>query len=304
MKKNNVKGCLILGLTALIWGAAFIAQSVGMDYIGPLTFTFCRSLLGMAVLFPVTLLVGKKPMGKALGYGDKRLLTAGALSGVFLCAATVCQQIGIQYTTAGKAAFITALYIVFTPVVGMLLGKQAGLPVWAGVLLGGVGMYLLCMTGESGMGKGDLIVFFCSILFTGQILVIDHFSSSVDCVRMSCIQFAVCTVLSGIAMLIFETPDMGAILDCALPILYAGVMSSGVAYTLQIIGQKYADVTPATLTMSLESVFAAMAGWILLREGMNGSEIVGCVLIFVAIVVAQVPMKRKKTCPKGAKKGR
>lgn len=291
MKKHNVKGCLILGLTALIWGVAFIAQSVGMDYIGPMTFTFCRSLLGMAVLLPVTLIPGKKPMGKVLGYGNKTLLTAGALSGVFLFTATVCQQIGIQYTTAGKAAFITALYIVFTPMAGMLLGKKAGLPAWLGVLLGSGGMYLLCMTGETGMGKGDLVILLCAVLFTGQILVIDRYSSKVDCVRMSCVQFAVCTVLSGIAMLILEAPDIGAILDCALPILYAGVMSSGVAYTLQIVGQKYADVIPATLTMSLESVFAALAGWLFLEETMNAPEIVGCLLILAAIVMAQLPMK-------------
>jgi len=228
-------------------------------------------------------------MGRVLGYGDKKLFGAGALSGVFLFAATACQQIGLRYTTAGKAAFITALYIVFTPLAGMLFGKKAGLPAWLGVLLGGGGMYLLCMTGEAGMGKGDLIVFFCALLFTGQILVIDRYSSEVDCVRMSCVQFAVATVLSGVAMLLFEEPQMGAILDCALPILYAGVLSSGVAYTLQIVGQKYADVTPATLTMSLESVFAAVAGWIMLHERMGEAEIAGCVLIFLALVVAQLP---------------
>jgi len=289
MKKNNVKGCLILALTALIWGVAFIAQKEGMDHVGPMTFTFSRSLLAVIVLFPVTLLLGKKPMGRALGYGDKKLLKAGAMSGVFLFACTACQQIGLQYTTAGKAAFLTALYIVFTPIVGTVLGKRAGLPAWLGVLLGGVGMYLLCMTGETGMGKGDLIVLLCAVLFTGQILVIDRYSAEVDCVRMSCVQFAVATVLSGIAMLTFEKPQIGAIVDGALPILYAGVLSSGVAYTLQIVGQKYADVTPATLTMSLESVFAAVAGWILLHEKMNSSEIAGCVLIFVAIVVAQLP---------------
>jgi len=293
MKKNNFKGCLILALTAIIWGVAFIAQKEGMDYVGPLTFTFSRSLLGTVALFPVALLLGKKkPMGKALGFGDKTLLKAGLLSGLFLFGATACQQIGMQYTTAGKAAFITALYIVFAPVVGIFLGKKAGLPVWVGVLLGGVGMYLLCMTGESGIGRGDLIVFLCSLLFTGQILVIDRYSQTVDCIRMSCLQFAVCTVLSGIGMLFFETPQMGAILDCAVPILYAGILSSAVAYTLQIVGQKYADVTPATLAMSLESVFAALAGWLILKETMSVPEILGCVLIFVAIVVAQLPTKR------------
>jgi drug/metabolite transporter (DMT)-like permease len=295
MKKNNVKGCLILALAALIWGVAFIAQSVGMDHVGSLTFTFCRSVLAVVVLFPITLLLGKKPMGRAFGYGDKKLLMGGSLSGVFLFAATACQQIGLELgTKAGKAAFITALYIVFTPLAGIFFGKKAGLPAWLGVALGGVGMYLLCMTGETGIERRDLIVLLCAVLFTGQILVIDRFSSEVDCVRMSCVQFAVASVLSGIAMLIFEEPRMGAILDCALPILYAGVLSSGVAYTLQIVGQKYADVTPATLTMSLESVFAAVAGWILLHERMNAPEIAGCVLIFIAIVVAQLPEPQRR----------
>ena len=299
MRKNNVKGCLILTLTALIWGVAFIAQSVGMDYVGPMTFTFCRSLLGTAALFPVALLAGKKPFGRFLGFGSRKLLTAGLASGLFLFSATACQQIGIQYTTAGKAAFVTAFYIIFAPLAGLFFGKKAGFPVWIGVALGAVGMYLLCMTGEQGLGRGDLLVFCCSLLFTGQILVIDRFSPEVDCLRMSCLQFLVCTVLSGIGMLIFETPKIGAIADAALPILYAGILSSAVAYTLQIIGQKYADVTPAALTMSLESVFAALAGWLLLQEKMSAPEILGCVLIFAAIVAAQWPAKKAKSLRSG-----
>ena len=300
MKKNNVKGCLILSLTALIWGVAFIAQSVGMDYVGPLTFTFCRSLLGTAALIPVSVLAGKKPVGRLLGFGDKTLLRAGLLSGLFLCFATILQQIGIQYTTAGKTAFITALYILFAPLVGLFLGKRTGGAVWIGVALGAAGMYLLCMTGESGIGRGDLLSLGCSILFTGQILVIDRYSPRVDCLKMSCLQFAVCTVISGVGMLIFEQPRIDAIGAAVWPILYAGILSSAVAYTLQIIGQKYADVTPATLTMSLESVFAALAGWLLLRESMTGWEIAGCVLIFAAIVIAQLPGKEKKETERSA----
>ncbi len=289
MKKNNLKGCLILALTALIWGVAFIAQSVGMEYVGPITFNFSRTLLAVAVLFPVSLIVGKRPMGPALGYGDKKLVKGGVIAGVFLFIATTAQQMGLQYTTAGKAAFITALYIIFTPIVGSLLGKKAGAPAWIGVLLGALGMYLLCMMNETGIGKGDLLNLLCAVVFSGQILTVDRYSSEVDCVRLSCVQLAVSAVLSGISMIIFESPDMGAIIDCAVPILYAGILSSGVAYTLQIVGQKYSDVTPATLTMSLESVFAAVAGWLILGEGMNGFEICGCVLIFIAIIVAQIP---------------
>ena len=298
MNKNNIKGCLILALTSLIWGVAFIAQSVGNDHVGPMTFTFCRSLLAVAVLLPASLIGGKRPMGRALGYADKTLLKSGALAGVFLFSATACQQIGLRYTTAGKAAFITALYIVFTPIAAVLLGKKTAASSWLGIIFGGIGMYLLCMTGESGMGRGDLIVLACAMLFTGQILVIDRYSRQVDCIRMSCVQFAVSSLLSGILMLALEKPDISAVMSCAVPILYAGILSSGVAYTLQIIGQKHADVTTATLTMSLESVFAAIAGYLILNEKMNGIEILGCILIFTAIIVAQIPdfkaVKREK----------
>ena len=297
MTKNNTKGCLILALTALIWGTAFIAQRTGMDYIEPFTFTFCRSLLGAAVLFPVSLIVGRKK-DKALplrGYKSKKLLIAGVLSGVFLFAAMSFQQIGIQYTTSGKSAFITALYIIFAPIMGIVIGKKPGLNVWAGVLVGAAGMYLLCMGGESGIGKGDILTFICSLFFSMQILEIDYFSGKVDCIKMSFIQFSVCALLSVPFMLIMETPTLSAVGDCALPLLYTGVLSSAVAYTLQIVGQKYAEVTPATLTMSLESVFAALAGWVLLKEKMDLRELAGCVLIFAAIVVSQLPVKTAKT---------
>lgn len=291
MKKNNIKGCLILSITALIWGTAFIAQRTGTEFIGPFTFTFCRSLLAAAVLLPVSLFSGRGKNEEKLpylGFGSKKLITAGLLSGVFLFAATSFQQMGIQYTTSGKSAFITAMYMIIAPVIGILLGKRTGLNVWAGIAVGAGGMYLLCMGGQSGMGKGDLLTLVCAFLFALQILAIDRYSGEVDCIKMSFIQFAVCTLLSLPCMFIFETPQMSAIADCAVPLIYTGVLSSAVAYTLQIIGQKYADMTPATLTMSLESVFAAIAGWLILKETMGVREIIGCVLIFAAIVVSQL----------------
>lgn len=296
MKKNNIKGCLILAVTALIWGTAFIAQRTGTEFVGPFTFTFCRSLLAAVVLLPVSLFLGrgKKKEGlPLLGFGQKNLITAGVLAGVFLFAATSFQQTGIQYTTSGKSAFITAMYMIIAPLIGMLFGKRPGLNVWAGIAVGAGGMYLLCMGGESGMGKGDLLTLVCAFLFALQILAIDRYSGEVDCIKMSFIQFAVCTLLSLPFMFIFETPQMSAIADCAFPLLYTGVLSSAVAYTLQIIGQKYADMTTATLTMSLESVFAAIAGWLILKETMGVREIVGCVLIFAAIVVSQLNPGKK-----------
>ena len=296
MKKNNIKGCLILSITALIWGTAFIAQRTGTEFIGPFTFTFCRSLLAAAVLLPVSLFSGRGKNEEKLpylGFGSKKLITAGLLSGVFLFAATSFQQMGIQYTTSGKSAFITAMYMIIAPVIGILLGKRPGLNVWAGIAVGAGGMYLLCMGGQSGMGKGDLLTLVCAFLFALQILAIDRYSGEVDCIKMSFIQFAVCTLLSLPCMFIFETPQMSAIADCAVPLLYTGVLSSAVAYTLQIIGQKYADMTPATLTMSLESVFAAIAGWLILKETMGVREIIGCVLIFAAIVVSQLKPGKK-----------
>ena len=296
MKKNNIKGCLILSVTALIWGTAFIAQRTGTEFIGAFTFTFCRSLLAAAVLLPVSLFSGRERTEEKLplrGFGSKKLITAGVLSGVFLFAATSFQQMGIQYTTSGKSAFITAMYMIIAPVIGILLGKRPGLNVWAGIAVGAGGMYLLCMGGQSGMGKGDLLTLVCAFLFALQILAIDRYSGEVDCIKMSFIQFAVCTLLALPCMFIFETPQMSAIADCAVPLLYTGVLSSAVAYTLQIIGQKYADMTPATLTMSLESVFAAVAGWLILKETMGVREIIGCVLIFAAIIVSQLKFGKK-----------
>lgn len=297
MKKNNIKGCLILAMTALIWGTAFIAQRTGTEFIGPFTFTFCRSLLAAVVLLPVSLVSGRKSDGEKCplcGFGSKKLLIAGVLSGAFLFAATSFQQMGIQYTTSGKSAFITAMYMIIAPIIGMLFGKRPGLNVWIGIAVGAGGMYLLCMSGQTGMGKGDLLTLVCAFLFALQILAIDRYSGEVDCIKMSFIQFVVCTLLSLPCMFIFEAPRLSAIASCAVPLLYTGVLSSAVAYTLQIIGQKYADMTPATLTMSLESVFAAVSGWVILNETMGIREIVGCVLIFAAIIVSQLTFGRKE----------
>ena len=286
----------MLLLAAFIWGSAFVAQSVGMDYVGPLTFNCVRSIIGGVVLIPCIFLLErlKSPEERARAAAEsdrKTLLAEGVSCGIVLCAATSMQQFGMQYTSVGKAGFITALYIVIVPVLGLLFGKRCGLKIWLGVCIALVGFYLLCMTGGFALERGDLYLLCCSLLFSFHILVIDHFSPLVDGVKMSCIQFLVSGVLSGAAMLLFETPSIAGIVAGAGPILYAGVLSSGVAYTLQIIGQKNYNPTVATLLLSLESVFSVLTGWLVLHQKLSSREIAGCVLIFAAVILAQLPEK-------------
>ena len=209
-----------------------------------------------------------------------------------LCIASNLQQFGIKYTTVGKAGFITAMYIIIVPVIGIFLKKTTGLRIWISVLLAVGGLYLLCMTEGFSIAFGDLLVLLCAVMFSVHILIIDYFSPKVDGVRMSCIQFFVSGILSGVAMLIFEQPDLGAILQAWMPILYAGVMSCGVAYTLQIVGQKDMDPTIASLILSLESVVSVLAGWVILGQKLSSKELFGCVLMFAAIILAQLPDKK------------
>lgn len=296
MQLKKLRANLLLLLTAMIWGAAFVAQSVSMDYIGPFTFQCTRSILGGVVLLPVIALMDKSHAAKEKPPQDRKTLLLGGLAcGVVLFVASSFQQIGIQETTAGKAGFITAMYMVLVPIAGLLLGKKAGAKVWGAVAVALVGMYLLCFSG-GGLGainRGDLMEMVCALGFTVHILVIDHFSGRVDGVKMSCIQFFVCGILAFVFMLIFEEPNLGDILDAWLPIVYAGMLSSGVGYTLQIVAQKDTDPTVASLLMSLESVFSLVFGWILLKEAMSARELMGCVLMFAAIIWVQLPERKK-----------
>lgn len=298
MQAKKFRANLLLLLTAMIWGAAFVAQSVSMDYIGPFTFLCSRSILGGVVLLPVIALMDKKKdtdEKEEPANHKKTLLMGGLACGVALFVASAFQQIGIQETTAGKAGFITAMYMVLVPIAGLFLGKRVGPKVWAAVAVALVGMYLLCFSG-GGLGainRGDLMEMVCALGFTVHILVIDHFSGRVDGVKMSCIQFFVCGVLAFFAMIIFEEPNVQDILAAWMPIVYAGLMSSGVGYTLQIVAQKDTDPTVASLLMSLESVFSLVFGWILLHEAMSARELIGCVLMFAAIVWVQLPERRK-----------
>lgn len=290
MKKKQLGNSLLLLLTATIWGSAFVAQSVGMEHVGPFTFTFSRSIIGGIVLLPCILLLGKWKKG----FATKVEWIGGICCGIALCVASNFQQVGIQFTTVGKAGFITALYVVLVPIFGLFLKKRVPILIWGCVGLSVIGLYLLCMpAGAFTLALGDLLVLICAVLFTVHILVIDYFSPKGDGVVISCIQFFTCGVLSGIPMLFLENPSVGNMMDAKWSILYAGVLSSGVAYTLQVVAQKNVNPTIASLIMCLESVVAVLAGWIVLGEDMSSREIVGCVLMFVAIVLAQLPVPEK-----------
>ena len=305
MKKTQIRNSLLLLLTATIWGTAFVAQSVGMEYVEAFTFTFARSIVGGIVLIPciwfLRWLKGReKKTSCDVTCAKRPHITkiewiGGICCGLALCAASNFQQIGIAYTTVGKAGFITALYVVIVPIMGLFFKKRVSFVVWICVVLSVIGLYLLCMTeGSLTLAYGDLLVLICAVLFSVHIMVIDHFSPQGDGVVMSCIQFFVCGIVSGIIMLFVETPSLENIMAAAMPILYAGVLSSGVAYTLQIVGQKDMNPTVASLVLCLESVVSALAGWLILHEALTARELLGCVLMFVAIVLAQVPMPERK----------
>lgn len=295
--KMKPKNAMMLVLTAFIWGTAFVAQSVGMDYLEPFTFNGIRSFIGGAALIPCILVLEKingKGGKEKTESGRRDLLIGGIACGLLLFAASSLQQLGIQYTTAGKAGFITAFYIVIVPVLGIFLGKKLGWKVWAAVALALAGLYFLCITEKFTVGKGDILIFFCALIFSVHILVIDYFSPKVEGMKMSCIQFFVCGIASLPPMFLTETPKAAAMLEGWLPLMYAGVLSCGVAYTLQIIGQKNMNPAIASLILSLESCFSVLAGWLVLHERLSVRESVGCILMFVAIILAQLPDKEKE----------
>lgn len=305
MKTETLKRSGILFLTAVIWGTAFVAQSVGMEYVQPFTFNGIRTLIGAIVLVPCIYLLKRLNAGQKenkaapAGTEDRKVLfTGGILCGIALCVGSSLQQIGIAMysaeTNVGKAGFITALYIIIVPLLGIVMKKKVGLSVWLGVLLALCGFYFLCVKKGFSVEAADLIVLVGSVAFSFHILIIDYFTERVDGVKLSCIQFFTCGIICLCAMLLFEKPSLHAVWAARLPILYAGVMSCGVAYTLQIIGQKNMNPTVASLILSLESVISALAGWVLLKQALSGKEIAGCVLVFAAIILAQLPVGRKK----------
>ena len=300
MKNKELGSAVLLFLAAFIWGVAFVAQSVGMDYVGPFTFNGCRFLIGGLVLTPFAL-VREKKYEMSNGYQSltvkeqkkhkKTTLVGGLCCGVAICVASSFQQAGMLYTSVGKAGFITALYIVLVPVMGIFLKKKVAPIVWFGVVLAAIGFYFLCITESFSINYGDMLLFVCAICFTFHILIIDYFAPKADGVALSCIQFWFSGIVCmGIAIL-KEAPDFVAIFQAAIPILYAGVMSCGVAYTLQIIGQKHMKPTVTSLILSLESVISVLAGWVILHEVLTGRQLLGCILVFGAVILAQLPVK-------------
>ena len=301
MEKTNQKqlrNTLMLVGCALIWGTAFVAQSVGSSYMGPYTFLASRSWL--ACVFLLGLLAvrrrGQQRRGQRLPFWlhGKTLAVGGALCGAALFAASAAQQMGIGTTSTAKAGFMTALYVVLVPVCGVFLGRRPGVKLWCCVAASVAGLYLLCLAGRDTLsltgGEWQLLV--CAFLFTLQILLVNRFSPRLDGIQLSFVQFLVVSVLSTVCMFLFEQPTLAQFQGAAVSVLYCGVMSSGVAYTLQIVGQKELDPTIASLAMCLESVFSALAGWLILGQTLTPPELAGCALMFAAIVASQLPDKK------------
>ena len=298
-KQTSFKGILALTICALIWGTAFVAQAIGADSADPLTFNWARSILATVFLTVLSYGLDKYNhkdftlLGTKNNIQQSKLLKGGFLAGAMLTTASFFQQFGIMQTSVGKAGFITALYIVFGPLFAFLFFRRkiTKLQILS-VVVAIVAMYFISITEEFTISKGDFLVFLCAIFFTLQILSIDYYGDGIDGIRLSMIMFSTCTVLNGILMFIFENPNFSLLLTGWAPILYLGVMSSGIAYTLQIIGQQYCNPLLACMLMSLESVFALISGWIVLGQVMSGREIFGCILLMGAIVMAQLPDRK------------
>lgn len=302
MNKYTLRQSALLVLAALVWGISFVSQSEGMNYIGTFTFNGIRCTLGAIVLIPVILFIRNRELKKPdadvnsvyIKIINKPLIIGSVICGFILYAAINLQTIALETCTSGKAGFMTAMYIIIVPILGLFLKKRVGLKLWIGVVLAMIGMYLLCITDNSGLQKEDYYLLGCSFIFSLHILAVDYFSPKTNGVAFSSLQFIVCGVLSLISMIIWENPDLQSIYACIGALLYAGIMSSGVGYTLQIVGQKGINPTLASLCMSLESVFSLLAGIVLLGEFFSMRETLGCVLMFIAIVLAQLPDKIKK----------
>lgn len=292
---KQMRGTIALLCGTSIWGLAFIAQSVGMDLIGPFTFQAIRCGLAVAFLFLLTLVFDHKiGVSKSLSkWKNKRLWIAGGVCGSALFIAASLQQVGLIYTDPGKAGFLTAMYIVLVPMLGIFVHRKPGLNAVFSVALALVGLYLLSFMGVAEINIGDLLLIGCALAFAVQILLIDNFAQDLDGLRLNCVQALVVALLSLPWMLLKEEPNLGNILACWLPLGFAGILSMGVAYSLQIVGQRNLEPTTASLIMSLESVFAALGGWLILHNTMTGRELLGCGLVFAGVIVSQLPMKKK-----------
>ena len=291
--KSKLRGSLALLLATVIWGSAFIAQSVGMDYIGPFTFQTMRSVLAVPFLIVVIFLIERNPRKTIEKWLQPELWKAGLPCGIALFIAAGLQQMGIVHTTAGKAGFITAMYIVLVPILGIFLRKKPPFTAWISVVLAVIGLYLLSCVGVTQVNIGDLYLLGCALGYAVQITLVDQLGCAVDGLRLNCVQSLFCGMFSGAVMLITEEPVLGNILACWVPLVYAGIFSLGIAFSLQIIGQKHLEPTPAALIMSLESVFAVLFGWLILHERLSTAELWGCALVFGAVILSQIPEKKK-----------
>ena len=295
--QKQLRGSLSLLLASLIWGCAFVAQSVGMDHIGPFTFQAIRCGLAVIGLLPVIWIMDRfKHDGKrfAARWRDAKLWKSGILCGIPLFLALNLQQLALVDTDAGKSAFLTAMYIVIVPIIGIFLKRKPTIMIPISVALAVVGLYFLSFAGVPQIRTGDLLLLGCALMFAVQIVFVDIFAGSVDALRLNVIQTLVCTILSAVVMLLTEKPTIQGLTDCWLPLAYTGFLSMGAAYSLQIIGQKNLEPTAASLLMSLESVFAVLAGCLILKETLTFMEILGCILLFAAVILSQLPVKIKK----------
>lgn len=292
MKQIPFKNSIFLFVAACIWGVAFVAQSVAAGFVEPFTFNAVRCTLGGFILIPVLFFFHKQEktdIGQSAPLFHKKTLIGGILCGICLFIGSSLQQFGIEITSAGKAGFVTALYIVLVPLAGLFFHKKTGFLTWCSVILAVIGLYLLCITNGFSITKGDFYLLLCAIGFTAHILVVDYFVQDANGVVLSMIQFFVCGILSTLFMFLFETPKLPLILDAKVPILYAGIMSCGVAYTFQILGQKNMNPTVATLILSLESVVSVLAGFVILNQKLTLRELTGCVFMFIAVALTALP---------------
>ena len=306
--RKQIRGSIMLLIAALIWGSAFVAQSEGMEYVEPFTFASVRFFIGSIVLLPVISFMKKKETGngnlleeydkstgiKGLVAKHKLLVTGSVFCGIALTFATNFQQWGIKYVSSvGKAGFITTLYIVLVPVFSLFIGKKVRPLIWVALAFAVSGLYFLCVTSKLTFEILDILLIMCAVFFALQIMIIDHYVDRVNPVALSSLQFFIVGVISAICMFIFEKPSISAIMSAMGPILYAGVLSSGVAFTLQVIAQKDLDPTLASMIMSLESVVSVLSGFVLLNQKLSVREVIGCILMFVGVILAQLPEKKQ-----------
>lgn len=288
MNRLTVRSDALLFITALIWGSAFVAQRVGMDYVGPFTFNGVRFALGALILLPVVCLRRRAPRNHALWRPGRATLAGGALAGFVLFTGASLQQVGIVYTTAGNAGFITGLYVVLVPILGTFMGQRTDTGTWIGAVLAVFGLYLLCVSTGLAVSAGDGLVLAGAFFWAAHVLVIGYFAPKADSYELAFLQFAACAVFSLGVAAFTEPLEIGPIVSGAVPILYGGVMSVGIAYTLQVVGQRHAPSSHAAIILSLESVFAALGGWLLLHEHLTSRQLAGCSLMLMGMIASQL----------------